>query len=144
MAFMTLRRMEHMRAVPTLLRVLLDTVPTSLYHDKGPPGSGRTVWPSRRSVDRVFLDWPGWTEYPGDIQDLIRGAVREAERLGLVRTKNPLDWNGRTRIRFVGYRPEMRLDCNPAPEAREQRRRHCGENCEHDDSCPFNRPTVSI
>lgn len=112
-------RFKASRQVPTLLRVLL--------LDKYP-----CTWPRKRAVDRLFLDFP---DLGGDVD--IPAVVREAKRLGLVTTGTVSNIYGHEHL-FVGYAPEVRRDCLPAPEAREQRRLHCGENCEHDDSCPFN------
>lgn len=138
MTFLTKRRMRAIRAVPTLLRVLMDTIPTSAESDKGLRGTLRCVWPTMRTVERLWLDWPDWPNIP-DVERLVFEVTREARRMGLVKTTMLTDFFGRGHL-AVGLLPEERRDCDPAPEALEQRRAHCRENCEGGPACRFVNP----
>jgi hypothetical protein len=131
-------RFRASRHVPTLLRVLLDTGGRVSNFPDG-HSYGACVWPAKRAVDRLFIDFPDL----GEGVD-IPAVVREAKRLGLVQTGILASIGGRSHL-FVGYYPESRLSCRPTPEARDQRPWHCKEECTHDSACPFvNRPSDSV
>lgn len=132
-----IRRTLASREVPHLLRVLAGEVNVETFGART-WRRPRVIWPARRAVDRLFLDWPNL----GAGVD-FNAVVAEAYRLGLVGVVYEPGWVGGP-VLMVGLKPEWRRPCAPpAPEAHERRSRHCMGDCEHDAACPFTHGGLS-